>query len=263
MQAALYTREQQGTGQFDGGKITERKPVGFPGEKSAVLRVGPLFYWSWAFAKEEGYIPPHPHQGFEIVTYVVSGRTAHGDSLGTRSEVGAGGAQVMQTGSGVYHEERFIGPDMEAFQIWFEPNLRETLLHKPTYRQYEPEEFPVRRERGYALKSVIGGEAPIRLVSDVRMFDLTLEPGETYEFALPAGRSLAALAIRGGGQWTWEAAEGTAAGMKPFGETDFMVLQGSSLREERAAVTASGQAPSRLILIEAPTHVNYPLLAKR
>ncbi|TDF91151.1 hypothetical protein E1757_33335 [Paenibacillus piri] len=45
-------------------------------------------------------------------TCVVSGKAEHGDSLGTRSVVGPGGAQVMQTGSGVSHEEGFVGPNI-------------------------------------------------------------------------------------------------------------------------------------------------------
>jgi redox-sensitive bicupin YhaK (pirin superfamily) len=123
MKITVYPPNQQGEGAFDGGRITEQKPIGFPGEGSKVRRVGPIFYWAWAFAKEEGYIPTHPHQGFEIMTYVVQGKAEHGDSLGTKSVVGSGGAQVMQTGSGISHEERFIGPDMEGFQIRFEPHL--------------------------------------------------------------------------------------------------------------------------------------------
>ncbi|MDN4593273.1 hypothetical protein [Polycladomyces subterraneus] len=73
MKGEVYTPDQQGTGAFDGGKITEQKPIGFPHEFSAVKRVGPLFYWSWFYAKEEGMIGAHPHQGFEIVTYVIQG----------------------------------------------------------------------------------------------------------------------------------------------------------------------------------------------
>lgn len=46
MKGAIYSPEMQGRGVFDGGKISEVKPIGFSGEGSAVTRVGPLFYWS-------------------------------------------------------------------------------------------------------------------------------------------------------------------------------------------------------------------------
>jgi redox-sensitive bicupin YhaK (pirin superfamily) len=47
----------------------------------------------------------------------VNGKAEHGDSLGTKSTIGPGGIQVMQTGSGVSHEEAFIGPDFDDFKF--------------------------------------------------------------------------------------------------------------------------------------------------
>jgi len=55
-----FTRDQQGTGAFDGGRITEVKPIGFPHEPSGARRIGPLFYWAWATAKGFGKIGPEP-----------------------------------------------------------------------------------------------------------------------------------------------------------------------------------------------------------
>ena len=40
----IYTPNQQGAGAFDGGKITEIKPIDFPGGTSMAKRIGPLFY---------------------------------------------------------------------------------------------------------------------------------------------------------------------------------------------------------------------------
>ncbi|BAU28726.1 hypothetical protein DFP93_10538 [Aneurinibacillus soli] len=199
MKIAVYPPEQQATGAFDGGKITEQKPIGFPGEGSAVKRIGPLFYWSWAKSSNEGYITPHPHQAFEIMTYVIQGKAEHGDSLGTKSVVGTGGVQVMQTGSGVYHEERFVGPDMEGFQIWLEPYLREALKRSPTYRQYEHEDFPMKTENNLRVKTIIGDDSPIELVADVKMWDITVNPGGRYTHTIPSGYSVAILAINGNG----------------------------------------------------------------
>ena len=44
----IYPPEAQGVGQFDGGRITEIKPIGFPQEGPAPKNLGPLFYWAWA-----------------------------------------------------------------------------------------------------------------------------------------------------------------------------------------------------------------------
>ena len=109
----IYPPDKQASGEFDGGRITEIKPIGFSGDGSAVDRVGPLFYWAWASSMESAKIGLHPHRGFEIISYVLSGEVGHGDTLGNATRVASGGAQVMQTGSGVSHEEQ-TGDDTES-----------------------------------------------------------------------------------------------------------------------------------------------------
>jgi hypothetical protein len=58
MNITVYTPNQQGIGAFDGGKITEQKPIGFSGEGWSVILLGR------GKAKEAGFIPAHPHEGF-------------------------------------------------------------------------------------------------------------------------------------------------------------------------------------------------------
>jgi redox-sensitive bicupin YhaK (pirin superfamily) len=251
MKVNIYSPAEQATGAFDGGKITEQKPIGFPGEGSAVKRIGPLFYWAWAFSKENGFIPSHPHQGFEIMTYVVQGKAEHGDSLGTSSIVGPGGAQVMQTGSGVHHNERFIGPDMEGFQIWFEPHLQEAVKRTPTYNEYSHEQFPSRTENGVTVKAIIGEESPIQLTSDVRMWDLEMEGDAEYSHIIRAGYSLAALAIRGGGAVT------DSQTKHPFDPKDFVIIHADE--GDASVQLQASENPLRIIMIEVPTKVDYPL----
>jgi redox-sensitive bicupin YhaK (pirin superfamily) len=253
---SIYSPSLQAIGAFDGGKITEQKPIGFPGEGSAVKRVGPLFYWAWAKSNQAGHIPSHPHSAFEIMTYVVTGQAEHGDSLGTRSVVGPGGAQVMQTGSGVYHEERFIGPQMEGFQIWFEPHLEVTFKQPPTYHQYDHKDFPLVEGDGFLCKTVIGEGAPVQLVADARMWDVTVKSGGTYVHPVEQGRVLAALAIRGGG--TWSNSHDVAAKQA---EKDFAVLYADETAEWK--LQADTATDLRIIVIDVPETVDYPLYPKR
>ncbi|MCR8629920.1 pirin family protein [Paenibacillus radicis (ex Xue et al. 2023)] len=256
MTITIYPPEKQAVGNFDGGKITELKPIGFPREGSAVKGIGPLFYWAWAHAKEEGHIPMHPHQAFEIITYMVNAQAEHSDTLGTRSIVTAGGLQVMQTGSGVSHSEKFIGPDSEGFQIWFEPHLREALQRQPTYNQYDHEAFPAFESAGLTVKTVIGEDSPVELVADVQMWDVELAGGISYNLKLEAGRSLAALAIRGHGSWTL-ALEADKP-VHPFNHKDFTVIEAEGEQAEDVVLTAAAEG-LRMILIEIPTEVDYPL----
>jgi len=257
-QPLIYGQTLQGSGAFDGGKITEQKPIGFSGEGSVIKRVGPLFYWAWAHSKQEGYIPLHPHQAFEIMTYVVQGQAQHGDTLGTKSTVGAGGVQVMQTGSGVSHEERFLGPDMEGFQIWFEPSMKEALKRHPTYNQFEHEQFPSEQGDGYVSKTVLGAGSPVELVAEAQMWDVMIEPGKTFRRTIAEGSTLTALAIRGGGTIRYASGERAAT---HFNHKDFIVQQADA--ELEVLLTAEVGEALRLILIEVPSSVSYPLLRKR
>jgi redox-sensitive bicupin YhaK (pirin superfamily) len=253
LEITVYTPNQQGTGAFDGGKITEQKPIGFPGEGSEVMRIGPLFYWAWAKSKKAGYIPRHPHQGFEIITYVVNGKAEHGDSLGTKSTVGPGGLQVMQTGSGVSHEEAFIGPDFDGFQIWFEPYLNDAIKREPTYSQYNHVDFPITEVRETIIKTVIGNQSPAKLVADVHMWDIEVGTSDNYSTTIDSNRSLAILAIEGDGEILVNENEN-----RTFHKKDFIVL--NSGKTDR--ITLKSKEKLRLIMIEVPTKVNYPVYPK-
>jgi len=258
MQALVYTPAMQGIGEFDGGKITEQKPIGFPGDGAVVKRVGPLFYWAWATTTDaEGFIGLHPHQAFEIMTYVVEGKAHHGYTLGTNSTVGAGGAQIMQTGTGVSHQEG-ISANAELFQIWFEPELNEAIKRKPTYRQHEHGEFPIERHaEGFQVKTVIGSNAPIKLVADIRMWDVEVISEAQYQHHISAGYTLTALAIRG--QGTWSSSEQSRQPVQ-FQHKDFII--GAAQNQTMVDIVNTGEDLLRLILIEVPTEVNYPLYRK-
>ena len=56
-----------------------------------------------------GY-PPHEHRDVEIVSWVVSGRLRHVDSLGHDDVIGPGTLQRLTAGAGVVHSESNAGP---------------------------------------------------------------------------------------------------------------------------------------------------------
>ncbi len=258
MNINIYPVSKQGYGEFDGGNITEHKPIAFPHEETAVKRVGTLFYWAWGFTKTSGEVGFHPHKGFEIVSYLLDGRLAHKDTLGTESTIHSGGVQVMQTGSGVQHAEGFSaidGKDASSFQIWFEPFLNEAVKREPTYRQFEHEDFPIVQEDGITVKTLIGQDSPLTIVTDAKMHDITLESGKNYQYTIQAGYSNAAIVVEGSGSLV----EQNTNNVSPLSYKDFIVIDAENQSE---ISFQSKNEDMRIVIIQVPTTVDYPLYRK-
>ena len=247
----VYDLERQGRGSFDNGKILESKPIDFPGGTSESRRIGPLFYWSWATAKGDGVISMHPHQAFEIVSYVLEGIVGHSDSLKNKTRVGPGGAQLIQAGSGIYHQEEMYGDVTDFFQIWFEPDIRDTIKHKPNYAQIENEEFPVEQRNGVKIKSVIGNDSPLQIVADVIAHDISIEAGKTFKQELKSGKTLAIATVAGNGSIIADESEAVIS------YKDFSVIKASE--DSLIEFKSTEGIDLRIFVIEVPLKVDYPL----
>ncbi|GFZ85303.1 hypothetical protein GCM10008018_34190 [Paenibacillus marchantiophytorum] len=254
MSIQIFSAEQQGVGAFDGGKFLEQRAISFPGEKTALDRVGPLFYWAWGKAADVAEIGMHPHKAFEIVTYVIEGLVEHRDSLGSLETVTNGGAQVIQAGSGVYHAEAFRTVGSEAMQIWFEPHLSETVKKPAAYHQYNHEAFPSHHGDGVTVKAVIGGDAPIHLDTQANMYDWQLEPGAAFSYPLDPSRQLAFLVIRGQGA-------AVSGELQTLTHKDFVVAQAEQ-QGDTLQLQADDEQGMRIIAIDVPQDPGYTLYRK-
>lgn len=142
METLILTSAEQAPGAFDGGRIQERKPIGFPQDGGRLRPYGNLFYWAFAWAKEDSLIGEHPHKGFEIMSFVLKGRIEHYDSqLKGWKELQEGDVQIIRAGSGITHAEKMF-EGSEIFQIWFDPGLDRTLGVPASYNDYPASEFP-------------------------------------------------------------------------------------------------------------------------
>ena len=88
------------------------------------------------------------------------------------------------------------------------------------------------------------------------MQDVSIKAGRAHQYALPAGHSLAVVAVKGRGEWNRHGqGEGVA-----FGARDFSVLD--AREDATVSVTAGGGDGLRLAMIEVPTRVDYPLYSR-
>jgi len=151
---------------------------------------------------------PHPHRGFETVTFVVQGELAHRDSAGHESILAAGGVQWMTAGRGVVHEER--SPDdfrrrggaLEILQLWL--NLPARLkMTPPRYvglQRWQIPALPTADGRG--VVNLVAGHwrehaGPIDTLTDVFMSTIALESGGSVAFHGLAGRTVFLYVVRG------------------------------------------------------------------
>lgn len=224
MTLKITRASEQDEGAFDGGNITERKPVNFPGQGSQTERYGPLLYWACAKSERGGFIAEHFHKGFEIISYVLQGSLEHRDSLGSWKSLHPGDLQVMQTNSGVSHSERFSEDEhTEMFQIWFEPNLRQTMQRQPRYTDYPAEKFQWRKHEGYAIKPIVGKGAPLQLVTDVQFDDVIVEPSREFTYRRDDAFAVV-VAIEGLG----EIREGSTSARVGPGDAAYLRFEGAA-----------------------------------
>ncbi len=122
-------------------------------------------------AAEKGF-GMHPHRDMEIVTYVLSGKLEHRDSMGNGEVIQAGEVQQMTAGTGVMHSE-FNPSTTEAvhlYQIWLLPDQRG---REPRYAQRS---FP-KADRAGRWQLIVspdgrGGSLPIHQDATIELAEL-------------------------------------------------------------------------------------------
>lgn len=143
--------------------------------------------------KADDYIagfPPHPHRGFETITYMLAGRMEHQDNRGNRGVVEAGGVQWMRAGKGIIHSEM---PAQEAglmrgFQFWLNlPSSQK--MSEPDWADISPEDIPVLAGQGYEVKIIAGqlGDllGPIqRVITQPMILDVRVTDAQKLSFAI-------------------------------------------------------------------------------
>jgi redox-sensitive bicupin YhaK (pirin superfamily) len=149
--------------------------------------------------------PPHPHRGFETVTYMLAGKMEHRDSVGNRGVIEAGGVQWMTAARGIIHSEMPRQADglLRGVQVWV--NLpRRLKMSAPGYREYSAEQIPAdTRGAGVGVRVVAGRTAggvsgPVRDVSTDPLFlDLDLGKDRSFIETIPAGHAAILFVVEG------------------------------------------------------------------
>ena len=101
--------------------------------------------------------PPHPHRGFETITYMINGKFTHKDTAGNKGHLSDGGVQWMTAGKGVIHSEMPEQTEglVRGFQLWF--NLpKEKKMIDPAYHDIQADQIPVVELENGKVKVISG-----------------------------------------------------------------------------------------------------------
>jgi len=158
--------------------------------------------------KPEDYIagfPPHPHRGFETVTYLLEGRMRHKDNAGHEGVIEPGGIQWMTAARGIVHSEMPEQENglLEGFQLWV--NL--PAAHKmdtPAYQEHPASHIPVEtRDGGVSVRVITGTTSRgtrgpvVQPLTDPLYLDVTLPAGGTFVEGTPPGHNAFVYVING------------------------------------------------------------------
>lgn len=161
---------------------------------------------------------PHPHRGFETLTFVIDGDVVHKDSTGGSSKIVKGGVQWMTAASGLIHSEvsskEFMetGGREELLQLWM--NLPSHLkMSEPHYQGFEYDEIThFTLDEGKVKVNLISGEwngnkGPKDSITDLFMTSVEIEAGGQFEIDVEEKRNIFFYVVRGKLQVNDEQAE--------------------------------------------------------
>ncbi len=178
---------------------------------------------------------PHPHRGFETVTFIYEGDVQHRDSSGFSSTIEKGGVQWMTTGSGLVHSEsssagfRKQGGPVELIQLWTNLPARLKMV-APNYIGLQQDQIPVfsvageKGQLAVVSGNWVGVSGPVNPVYDVALANLTLEAGGQFTWTVPAERSV--LFYQMSGRTVVNGKEVNGRGMPVFtGDGDEIIIE--------------------------------------
>lgn len=151
---------------------------------------------------------PHPHRGFETVTFILEGDLTHKDSSGAESIIKAGGVEWMTAGSGLIHAEvsseafKEKGGPLEILQLWVNLPAKYKMT-EPTYSGLQKEEIPVAVwDDGKVHAQIIAGTwngigGTFHPLTDIHLACIEMKQGGAIEMDIPMDKTIFLYIVKG------------------------------------------------------------------
>lgn len=151
---------------------------------------------------------PHPHRGFETLTFVLQGDITHKDSVSGESVINEGGIQWMTAGSGLIHSEvssdafKRNGGMEEVIQIWM--NLPARLkMTKPRYIGLQKDQIPsIAFDNGKGIVHLTSGtfngtSGPVDSLTELFTSTIDMKTEAVFSHEITEGSSVLLYIING------------------------------------------------------------------
>jgi len=139
---------------------------------------------------------PHPHRGFEPITFIIQGEQLHRDSLGNEGVVKAGDVQWTTAGRGIVHAEgpskEFVkkGGTLEGIQLWLNLPAEKKMI-SANYQHVKNEDFRLVSSEDNKVKiQIIAGQlegksGKISTQTSVNAYMIDIKSGGEYTIEIP------------------------------------------------------------------------------
>ena len=151
---------------------------------------------------------PHPHRGFETLTFVLHGDIMHKDSVTGESVIHAGGIQWMTAGKGLIHAEvsspefKQKGGMEEVIQIWMNLPAKYKMV-EPKYIGLQKEGIPeIKLDNDRVTLNLVSGhynehQGPVDSLTSLFTSTLEMQAGGTFEIDMPQGSQVLFYVLNG------------------------------------------------------------------
>ena len=241
---------------IDMGSFQVKQPL--PTQKVPQISPFLLLHHFGPIKVEPGFDPidlgPHPHRGFEPVTFLYQGGIRHKDSLGNEGILEAGDIQWMTAGRGIIHSERasdfFIenGGTIEGIQLWV--NLpAQNKMTQPKYQEIRKNDIPIIAENKVTHRLVSGNWNGQKGIVDtfspmIIIQTSILSGGKTY-IPIPENFNACIYILSGkiilndnfdypAGKMIYFTNKGDGIGIEGLADTEILVLCGEPIEEPLA-----------------------------
>ncbi|GAA4330043.1 pirin family protein [Flaviaesturariibacter amylovorans] len=208
-------------------------------------------------------LSPHPHRGFEPVTFLYSGKLHHKDSLGSEGFLESGDVQWMTAGSGIIHSEgpsadfAREGGNMELVQLWV--NLpRAHKMTAPRYQDLKSSDMPVVSENGFRVQVVAGDfkglHGPAKTFSPITAFMLRFDDAGALDVPVPGSHHALLYVLSGSLETDGETLDTANLGVFEKGGDGVRL----SARSAGYALLLTGEPIDEPVVSYGPFVMNYP-----